>query len=201
MSVRFIIIIWIVVFPLCVNAGSSEATDVVKRFNSTLIESMKRANELGFSGRYNLLAPVIEESFALSFMVKKSVGRYWETLEENQQKQLLDNYTHWSIATYAKQFNAYRGERFEVLPETELHRDTVTVVSQLITTDGKNVDFHYRLRKPDSKWVVVDIQILGVSQLALTRSQFISVIKHEGFDALIHKLQDKIRVLSRPVKE
>jgi phospholipid transport system substrate-binding protein len=162
---------------------------------------MKRANELGFSGRYNLLVPVIKESFAFSFMAKKSVGRYWKTLEESQQKQLLDTYTHWSIATYARNFNAYQGEIFEVLPETELHRDTVTVVSRLMTTDRENVDFHYRLRKPDSKWVIVDIQISGVSQLALTRSQFIRVIKHEGFDALIHKLQDKISVLSHPVSE
>jgi len=201
MPFRFIIFLCIVAFPLCANAGSSEATDVVNRFNSTLLESMKRANELGFSGRYNLLAPVIKESFAFSFMAKKSAGRYWKTFEENQQKQLLDTYTHWSIATYANQFNAYHGEKFEILPETEQHRDTVTVISQLITTDRENVDFHYRLRKPDSKWVIVDIQITGVSQLALTRSQFVRVIKHEGFDALIRKLQDKIRVLSQPASE
>ena len=199
--IRFMLFAYITMFPLPVNAGSSEATGVVKKFNSTLLESMKRASELGFSGRYDLLAPVIKETFALSFMAKKSVGRYWSTMQEDQQGQLLKNYTQWSIATYAKNFDMYKGEVFEVLPETEHLRGTVTVVSRLITPDGKNVDFHYRLRKPNSRWVIVDIQISGVSQLALTRSQFVRVIKHEGFDALIYKLQEKIRVLSLPVKE
>jgi ABC-type transporter MlaC component len=49
----------------------------------------------------------------------------------------------------------------------------------------------------EGKWRIVDIQILGVSQLALTRSQFVSEIKNKGFDALISTLKNKIKDFSR----
>jgi phospholipid-binding lipoprotein MlaA len=42
----------------------------------------------------------------------------------------------------------------------------------------------------------VDIQIDGVSQLALARSQYLPVIKNKGFDDLIAGLQDKIDALA-----
>jgi ABC-type transporter MlaC component len=47
------------------------------------------------------------------------------------------------------------------------------------------------------EWQIVDIQISGVSQLALTRSQFVSVIKNKGFDALISMLKNKIKDFSQ----
>lgn len=42
-------------------ADKSPAADVIRKFNAALLESMKRAKELGYSGRYNLLYPVIKD--------------------------------------------------------------------------------------------------------------------------------------------
>ena len=35
--------------------------DVIKGFNAVLLESMKRAGELGYTGRYKLMEPVIKK--------------------------------------------------------------------------------------------------------------------------------------------
>jgi phospholipid transport system substrate-binding protein len=192
-----VISISIILFPLICGAEQPGAVDVIKVFNATLLESMKRAGELGFQGRYKLLEPVIKNSFALSLMVRISVGSHWKTLMKMQRQRLLESYTAWSVATYARRFDGYSGEIFEVLPETEMLRDTVTIISRLIKPDGKAIDFHYRLRKIKNRWCIVDIQIEGISQLALTRSQFLSVIKRRGIEALISQLQDKTEDLSR----
>ncbi|UCF95286.1 MAG: ABC transporter substrate-binding protein, partial [Desulfobacterales bacterium] len=90
----------------------------------------------------------------------------------------------------------YSGETFQVLPQTESAVHTVTVISQLIKPGSETIDFHYKLRPLGAKWQIVDIQIAGVSQLAMTRSQFVSIIKREGFAALISKLQNKIEIFS-----
>ncbi len=195
--VNVILFLCIILVPFHGKAEQVSATDVIKTFNAALLESMKRADELGFSGRYKLLEPVIKESFAFPFMTKISVGRYWKTFQENQRKLLLETYTTWSIATYAARFNDYSGERMEVLSESESARGTITVISQLIEPNKEKVDFHYRLRMIKGKWFIVDIHTSGISQLALTRSQFLSVIRSKGFDALISKLQNKIEVLSK----
>ena len=182
-------------------AGQSGAKAVVAKFNAALLESMKRADELSFSGRYALLEPFIKNIFALSFMAEKSVGRYWKTLKEKQKMLLVETYTGWSITRYAKNFDGYSGEEFEVISETGPFRGTVTVISRLIVPDDETIDFYYKLRKIKNNWQIVDIQIEGVSQLALTRSQCLSVIKDKGFDTLISSLQKKIKGLSQEGKK
>jgi phospholipid transport system substrate-binding protein len=174
------------------SAEQSEPSDVIKKFNATLIDSMKRAKELGYSGRYQLLEPVIKDSFALSYMATISVGKYWKTLNEKEKNLLLDTYTEWTIATYAGRFDDYSGEKFELISTSKPVQDTVTVISKLIGSD-EDRDFYYRLRKMEGKWRIVDIQISGVSQLALTRSQFVDVINRKGVNALISMLKDKIK--------
>jgi phospholipid transport system substrate-binding protein len=177
-------------------AEQSGPSDVINKFSSALIDSMKRARELGYSGRYQFLEPIIKDSFALSYMATVSAGKYWKTLAEKDKHLLLDTYTAWTIATYAGRFDDYSGEKFKLISESAPDRDTVTVISRFIESNNEERDFYYKLRKIDGKWRIVDIQISGVSQLALTRSQFISVMDSKGFSGLIASLNDKIKNFS-----
>jgi phospholipid transport system substrate-binding protein len=183
----------IVVFLLfCPADGKSEQTqpaEVIKQFNAALMDSMKGGKELGYSGRYKLLEPVIKDSFALSYMASVSVGQYWKKFNEKERRALIETYTEWTIATYASRFDEYSGERFEVGSASNINPDNVAVTSKLYAK--KERDFLYRLRKIAGKWRIVDIQVSGVSQLALTRSQFVSVLHDEGFNALISMLKKK----------
>ncbi len=169
----------------------------IKTFNATLLEAMKKADELGYKGRYALLAPVIDNSFALSFMADVSLGRYGKTLTEEQRRSYLKAYTEWTVATYAGRFNGYSGERFDIVSQSKPEQGIVTVVSQLEKSNGEEVEFDYLLRRVEGKWRVVDIHISGVSQLALTRSQFTSVIKSKGFAGLMSMLKEKIGYFSQ----
>jgi phospholipid transport system substrate-binding protein len=192
---RYLISLLVFVFVtlLTVNgkAEQQEPSDIIKKFNATLMESMQNADKLGYSGRYKILEPVIKDSFALHFMATISLGRYWKNLTEKEKNLFLETYTDWTIASYAGQFNNYSGESFEVTSESKSIKDIVTVISKLIQPKEEEVDFYYQLRKIGGKWQIVDIQISGVSQLALTRSQFVSEIKKKGFDALISTLKNK----------
>lgn len=183
--------------PLTASAEKSGASEVIKRFNAALLEAMKRADELGYPGRYRLLEPVIRDSFAFSFMASQSLGRYWKTLTDEEQGLFLNAYTDWSIATYAGRFDGYSGESFQLVSESQPERGTVTVVSKLIESNNEEIGFHYKLRRLEGKWRVVDIQISGVSQLALTRSQFVNVIRDKGVNGLISMLKGKIEWFSK----
>jgi phospholipid transport system substrate-binding protein len=178
-------------------AENSEPAEVINNFNAALMDSMKGAKELGYSGRYKILEPVIKDSYALSFMASISVGKYWKNLTEKERSLFLETYTDWTIATYAGRFNDYSGENFEVTSESKPVQNIVTVISKLTQPGKENIDFYYQLRKVEGKWRIVDIQISGVSQLALTRSQFVSEIKNKGFDSLISTLKNKIRDFSK----
>ena len=55
-----------------------------------------------------------------------------------------------------------------------------------------------RLRKTDeSGWQIIDVYLDGtVSELALRRSEYSALIKREGFQALLAKLDERIETLS-----
>jgi len=195
--IGLVVLLCVVLFPLRGKADSKGPAEVIKTFNAALLESMKRADELGYSGRYKLLDPVVRNSFALSYMAGQSLGRYWKTIKETEQSALVKIYSEWSVATYARRFDGYSGEQFEVVSESAPDQGTVTVISKIIRPEKEGAVFHYKLRKIDGSWRVVDIQISGVSQLALTRSQFTSVMKEKGFDGLISLLKTKIGGLAQ----
>jgi len=187
--------------PVTVRAVQSEPAQVITRFNAALLEAMKRSDELGYKGRYSLLAPVVRDAFALDATARVSAGRYWSTFTEVERKELLARYADWSIATYAGRFDGYSGEQFRVASESFPKEGAATVVSKLIVPDGDDVEFHYELRKTQGAWRIVDIRIAGVSQLAMTRSQFVDIIAKRGVRGLISTLNDKIQTLSQGKRE
>lgn len=186
----------IVVLPAFSSSAASETPGpaaVIRNFNAALLDTMKKADQLGYAGRYKLLGPVIKDSFALSFMAEQSLGRYGKTLKSEERELLVKSYTDWTVATYAGRFDGYSGEKFEVVSESGPLQGTATVISKLIKQNGEEVVFRYLLRKIKGIWRVVDIQISGVSQLALTRAQFTGVIKDKGFNGLLSMLKEKIK--------
>lgn len=186
--------------PPDAQAGRDDPSGVIRTFNETLLEAMKKAGELGYSGRYKLLDPVIKESFALSFMGAQSAGRYWKTMGQEERSLLIRTYTDWTVATYAGRFDGYSGESFQLASESLPVKGTVTVVSKFIQSDNEVIDFSYLLRRVEGRWRIVDIRISGVSQLALTRAQFTGILKEKGVEALVAMLREKIRGFSQNKK-
>ena len=174
---------------------SGPAVDVIETLNGTLLECMKGGDELGYSGRYDLLEPVMKKHFFFSYMVRKSSGSYWKDLDINQQQQLLEKYITWSVGTYAQRFKKYKGQQFMVVSSGSVRGKYMMVISHIIKTDKEVREFKYILSESDGAWLIVDIQIEGISQLSLTRAQFKSVLKTKGIDGLLNVLDEKISKL------
>jgi len=192
----FLVFCMVMVLPMHIRGETPGPAQVISRFNVALIEAMRGGKELGFSGRYRLLEPVVTETFLSSYMASVSVGRHWKTLTEGQQRQFEKIYAEWLIASYAKNFHAYKGERFEITKQSQT-AGGAAVLSKLLNSQGKETEFDYRLRLTEDAWHIVDIRISGVSQLANTRAQFVSVLDQKGFDELVASLRQKIQEFSR----
>jgi phospholipid transport system substrate-binding protein len=70
------------------------------------------------------------------------------------------------------------------------------VRTRLRKADGETVRLDYLLRQFDSQWLIIDVLAKGsYSELATRRSEYISVLKREGFEGLIAKLDRKVAEL------
>lgn len=178
-------------------AASRPATLVVELLHEALLEVMKEAKVLGYSGRFERLEPVLDAQFDIPFMAEKSVGRHWKSAEPEERKALVHTFKRFTVANYAGRFDGYSGQRFETLGEEPSSRGTQLVRSQLVQSDGEIVQLNYRLRPVDGRWRIIDVYLNGtVSELALRRSEYTSLIQREGFDALLSALDERIAELA-----
>jgi phospholipid transport system substrate-binding protein len=176
----------------------SVAPDVaVNSLHEALLGVMKEADSLGYAGRFERLYPLLPQLFDLPFMAQKSVGRYWKSTSEEERARLLDTFTRFTTANYAGNFDAYTGQIFETLGTEESTHGTMLVRSHLVNPDGEKIQLNYRMRAVDGRWKIIDIYLNGtVSELALRRSEYSSLIEREGFEALLVALNEKITNLS-----
>jgi phospholipid transport system substrate-binding protein len=71
------------------------------------------------------------------------------------------------------------------------------VRTKLSDPNGEDVTLDYRMREVGGRWKIIDIYLTGtVSELALRRSEYSSLIKREGFKALLAALDERIESLA-----
>ena len=179
-------------WPRLAAADSSAPAATISAFYDTLTATMKNGQALGFKGRSQKLAPAIRRAFDLPLMTRLMVGPPWAGLSAEQQQQLVSAFSEFSIATYANRFDDYSGERFQVDPSPTQTQSGVIVHSKLVKSDGDSVQLDYLMHEDAAGWQIVDVYLSGtVSELATRRSEFSSVMRRGGADALVDALQKK----------
>lgn len=172
--------------------SGSAAVDVVKNFYTTLTAVMKQGEKLGFSGRYKKLEPAVNAAFNLPLMTKFVVGLGWGNATAEEQDQLIKAFSEFSIANYAGRFGKYDGEQFNVLGEKPTAGGKI-VETTLKPKDGDAIALNYLMRQDEKgAWRILDVFTAGaISELATRRSEFSSVIQHDGLSALVNALGEK----------
>jgi len=174
-------------------AQGTPAAGVVETLHAELIGVMREADSLGFTGRRDRLAPVIEGAFELPLIARASTGRYWKKLDQAQRARLVDAFTRLTVATYAGRFDGFDGESFRIVSQGPAPRETVLVNSELVKSDGDTVELNYLLRETDAGWRIIDVYLDGVySELATRRSVYAGLIGRKGIEGLIAAIEDKI---------
>ena len=111
----------------------------------------------------------------------------------------LATFERFTVANYAGRFTGYSGQSFETFREQESKHGTVLVYSRLVSENGDTVQLNYRLRPTeDDGWRIIDVLLNGtISELALRRSEYSSLIQREGFPALMSALKKRIDTLAK----
>jgi phospholipid transport system substrate-binding protein len=165
----------------------------VEALYATLEDVMKRADELGFEGRYSLLEPVVNDAYDIEFMATRAVGRQFQRLPADQQAIWLATFGRLTVSTYADRFDGFDGERFEVGAVEASTGGTFIVRTVLHRPSDEPVQLDYRMRPDGPAWRIVDVYLSGtVSELALRRSEYSGVLRRDGFDALRTAVEAKI---------
>ncbi len=86
---------------------------------------------------------------------------------------------------YALRFDRYEGQKFEVVFSEAFRQKYIRVVSDIVKKGRKSRKLEYLLMETNGAWLIVDVQVEGVSQLSLTGSQFKTVLRNKGLTGLL----------------
>jgi phospholipid transport system substrate-binding protein len=177
--------------PFSTGARAADGpAQTINNLNATLLATMKQADQLGVQGRYDTLAPVLEQTYDIASMSRVAVGQSWASLQPEQQKAITDAFTRMMVATYAKRFDGFSGETFKIVEITDRAPNEKMVKTVIVQSNGKPVALNYRMHKTGAQWRVVDVYLDGtISELATRRAEFTSILRSGGPDALIASLR------------
>lgn len=173
------------------------AKEVVAGFYRTLESVMKDGQNLGFQGRFEKLQGAFDKAFNAEDMIRVSYGTSWVKTTPEQKQNLTKAFRTFSIANYASQFKEHNGEVFDVTGEKKGPREGDMIVETTLQTGAEKVGMNYLMRRGDKGWQIVDVFVNGaISEMATRRSEFSSVVRTGGAEALIDLLQKKHQQLS-----
>lgn len=179
----------------------------VTLLHKVLMKVMQQAETLGYTGRYQLLQPVISRHFNNPLITRTILGRrYWDSLSPQQMQDFEAVFQELSIATYADRFDSFDGESFmeiekKALPTRgacpppegrEPPARRIIVKTELHRKNDDPVSLEYLQQEIDGEWYIITVIADGVNDLSLKRGEYTDVIKQQGFDVLMQDLRQKI---------
>ncbi len=171
----------------------AQPSQVVIQLQSSIISIMKDAHSLDYESRYRLFEPLVKKSHDLPFVARVTAGRHWKSFNKDQKATFVRSFAKLSISTYAHRFDGYNGETFSFVSEKPLPRGKILVETIFAKSDGDTLQFNYLLRPVKDEWRIINVIVDGISDLALKRAEYTSVIEKGGFSVLIDKLEDQAK--------
>ena len=179
-----------------VSAASDEpATAPVETLHHALIEVMKAGARHDAASRARTLAPVVRGVFDFARLSRIVLGKHRDRLGPGQRARMADTFARYTVANYAARFDAWSGERFETTGTRALKRGRVAVRTLLHLAGGETIRLDYVVRPGQDGWRIVNVVAEGVSELALRRAEYDTLMATGSFETLIGRIERRIAEL------
>jgi phospholipid transport system substrate-binding protein len=156
-----------------------------------LTRVMKAGRAVPFAQRFDMLAPVIDQTIDLTTILKASVGATWDNLPPDQQAALMEAFRRYTVASYVNGFDD-DDEHFVVNPEPRVSGDQQVVRARIVQDTGEEHRLDHVVHQGPAGWRIVDVLADGaISRVAVQRSDFRQLIKQGGAAALAKSLESK----------
>jgi phospholipid transport system substrate-binding protein len=176
--------------------SATGARTLIDGFHGKLLDVMKNAKSLGISGRFTRLEPEVSRRFDIPLMMALATGKHWREANPADRKRLVDAFQRFSAATYASRFSDFSGQSFETVAIQPGPRKTQLVQTRINRPDDTPVAITYVTRATEAAWRIVDILLdNGISELAIRRSEYRSILNSDGVEGLVRLLDSKTKNL------
>lgn len=197
-------LMWLIAFVSCWTQAETTATEapaaIVERLQNEILAidrrfSAEAGNAATFSARVAAMKPLIEGTHDLAAMSRLTLKSRWSSLDKEQRLMFVRSFAELSVTSYAARFRDLAGVGFRISDARQMPRGRVEVQTQLIEAEGSIVALNYLLHDTGAGWKIINVLADGVSELALKRSQYRSILDKQDFPALLQYLEQQTDAL------
>jgi phospholipid transport system substrate-binding protein len=164
----------------------------INQLHETLINIMVISDTTSFEERYTYLEHVINKNFDIALISKVILGRYWKSIDDEIKVRFINLLNRLTISTYISRFNSYDNQIFKNISIEQLKENRHLVKTEFVRLKEKPISFNYIIQKNGKKWRIISVIANGINDLSLKRAEYAAIIKKDGINTLIGKLEQKI---------
>jgi phospholipid transport system substrate-binding protein len=155
-----------------------------------LLEDPAIKAEANTPKRRAAIRQVAENIFDFQEAAKRSLGRHWQGLSEQDRAEFTSVFSDLLERSYVARIEQYSGERIAYNGDSA-QGDTATVKTTFTTKKGSDVPVDYRMLRKGDRWLVYDVSVEGLSLIANYRGQFNKIIETSSFQDLVARMKSK----------
>lgn len=150
-----------------------------------------------------LLRTVMEEELLpyvdYNFAALKVLGKHFRTVPKEKIPEFIKVFRSYLITTYALALAYYNGQEVVFQPSRDVEDDSTVTVRAVVKEPGRpDINIAFKLRKSNKtdEWKAYDMVAEGISLLSSKQSEFESILRQDGIQAVIDSMNNTI---SRPI--
>ena len=184
-----------------------EATDWVNRKGHKLIETLSNSD---IEAKYTILDEMFNEDIDTEHMARFVIGKYWRTMDSNQQQTYIDLFFRYALSLYKNyplNFDT-QGIDFKILSVKQDKKFTdvtcsITLPKEYATETMKSINAKFKLTKKNEKIKIVDLIFAQSSLLSTYRTRFYEMITEldEDMDWFLEDFNDMVTSSEKTAQE
>jgi phospholipid transport system substrate-binding protein len=178
---------------LAASAQAETATEALKGRDAEIRAALPPKGTEPSPATRQKLESIVTKAVDLDGMAKSALGKTWTETPPAKQKKFLEAFKSRFRKATGEQLDQYRSTEIKYFPEKKEDEDTIVPTEVLVKGEPTRID--YRMRQTGGTWRIVDIVVDDVSTVENYRSSFNRIIKKEGMDGLIARLNGTGKVV------
>lgn len=178
--------------PGTAHAQSEETPlGVVSTTVDAVIKVLADDNVRSEATRKRQVRKIIAQRFDFKAMANRVLATNWRKADKAQRARFTTLFRELLTNTYWRRISGYTDERVEYTGE-RMRSESLATVTTVIHTRSADIPVDYKLFLRDSRWMAYDVVIEQVSLVRNYRASFQDIVRTDGIDGLISKLETKV---------
>ncbi|MBU4260305.1 MAG: ABC transporter substrate-binding protein [Proteobacteria bacterium] len=137
------------------------------------------------------IVKIVKSRFASHELAQRVLALNWRARTGQEKEQFVSLFSQVLETTYINRLKSYSDE--EVTFKKQIVNNDKAIVYSEIVKNNQEIPIVYRVKDDKGQWLIYDIIIEGVSLVQNYRQQFDRIIKNEGYDGLVRRMEEKIQ--------